>query len=648
MAADGPTMVDGLLFNTGTERIETPVPVVLEWAIGYLSFPQAEATDGYACQLNSECISSRRKSINYVIEVDATLGGYCVDVSFASLLRTDSKRKGLNFRTLIKQAGNGADVFVPQESICVISECSSTGLFFFQFSYVDGFDSMLENDVVNVSVWVKLHGVPFTKDGLSAIAINIGTHLRLDSYTSDMCIQSWGRSSYARVLIEIRADVEFKDTIVVAMPKLTRKGFYTCTFHVEYDIKKKGVETTKEISNSNPFDVLNAVVYDEELGTNGGGFKFGKKLEKLIIEGKVTLVDDDDGKPLKKVDYPRNHNSNVEVCLVDNDMACSMTTETVRFGTKNINECEDLRTYPCYGICNNTPEGYNCNCVQGAIGDGKVKNNCSCPKGSYGDPKIQNGCKAAKDSKSPSNVVIKSKSTMVMTMAQGTKKPRAGPASYLYVEWRCVVEKKINSHGYQDTMTLFSTIQFRKATNNYSQEQIVGRGGYGLVYKGVLSDKRVVAIKMSKIVDGSQAEEFHQRSLDTYASHPSKCGEAFGLLLGRRSPLKQNRLFKIVEPRLIREGTLDKLHTLADLVKRCLSLQSHDRPTMKEVTMELDGLRKLTTHPSLPQTSQQTRSLVLEIEQSDLYDARIVSYGPSESDSYLGSRDMEFEENELH
>ncbi|GKB13655.1 hypothetical protein Tco_0847578 [Tanacetum coccineum] len=82
------------------------------------------------------------------------------------------------------------------------------------------------------------------------------------------------------------------------------------------------------------------------------------------------------------------------------------------------------------------------------------------------------------------------------------------------------------------------------------------------------------------------------------------------------------------------------------MVKRCLSLQSHDRPTMKEVAMELDGLRKLTTHPWIPQTSQETRSLVLEVEQSDLYDAPLISYGPNEWDSYTGSGNMVFEENE--
>ncbi|GJW08085.1 hypothetical protein Tco_1570508 [Tanacetum coccineum] len=75
---------------------------------------------------------------------------------------------------------------------------------------------------VNVPVWVKLHGIhvtAFTEDGLCAIATNIGTPLMLDLYTSDMCIQLWGRSSYARILIEIRSDVELKDTIVEECPK---------------------------------------------------------------------------------------------------------------------------------------------------------------------------------------------------------------------------------------------------------------------------------------------------------------------------------------------------------------------------------------------------------------------------------------------
>ncbi|GKC72209.1 EGF-like calcium-binding protein [Tanacetum coccineum] len=47
------------------ERIEATVPVVLEWAIGNMSCPEAEATYGFACQWNSQCVSSTRESGGY-------------------------------------------------------------------------------------------------------------------------------------------------------------------------------------------------------------------------------------------------------------------------------------------------------------------------------------------------------------------------------------------------------------------------------------------------------------------------------------------------------------------------------------------------------------------------------------------------------
>ncbi|GJY64281.1 hypothetical protein Tco_0465741 [Tanacetum coccineum] len=46
-----------------------------------------------------------------------------------------------------------------------------------------------------------------------------------------------GRSSYARVIIELQADVELKDNIVMVMPKITREGHYTCNVCVEYEWK---------------------------------------------------------------------------------------------------------------------------------------------------------------------------------------------------------------------------------------------------------------------------------------------------------------------------------------------------------------------------------------------------------------------------
>nr|GEY48895.1 hypothetical protein [Tanacetum cinerariifolium] len=148
-----------------------------------------------------------------------------------------------------------------------------------------------------------------------------------------------GRLSYARVMIELRADMELKDSIIVDMPIITREGHYTCNFHFEYEWKppmcasckvfghiheeclkntggagdkktvkkpsqtsrgvpvglkigfkpqkeyqhvlkkstansnghmKKGVKPTIEVSNSNPFGVLNLIDNDVEFGTIGG------------------------------------------------------------------------------------------------------------------------------------------------------------------------------------------------------------------------------------------------------------------------------------------------------------------------------------------------------------------------------------------
>ncbi|GJY03811.1 hypothetical protein Tco_0369751 [Tanacetum coccineum] len=266
-------------------------------------------------------------------------------------------------------------------------------------SSLDGLDSLLENgqwfirnnplilkkwnldvnlmkkDVVNVPVWVKLHGVPitaFTKDGLSSIATDIGTPLMLDSYTSDMCIQSWGRSSYARALIEIRADVELKDTIVVVMPKLTGEGFYTCIVRVEYESKpprcacckvfghiheefpkNPGVGVAKNLKK--PSQTSRGVPVGPKVGfkpakeyrlvaknpsANTSGNKKKEKIRKLgqqIIDEIWTLVVDD-GKPLKRVEYTGDHDSDDEVYSLDNDMARDMATETVGFGTQSFLE----------------------------------------------------------------------------------------------------------------------------------------------------------------------------------------------------------------------------------------------------------------------------------------------------------------------
>ncbi|XP_019184345.1 PREDICTED: putative wall-associated receptor kinase-like 16 isoform X2 [Ipomoea nil] len=63
------------------------------------------------------------------------------------------------------------------------------------------------------------------------------------------------------------------------------------------------------------------------------------------------------------------------------------------------------------------------------------------------------------------------------------------------------------------------------------------------------------------------------------------------------STLKTNQLFKILDANIVCEGNTDELQEIALLAKRCLNVKGEDRPTMKEVAVELGGFRRATKHP---------------------------------------------------
>ncbi|GJW57921.1 hypothetical protein Tco_0104652 [Tanacetum coccineum] len=226
-------------------------------------------------------------------------------------------------------------------------------------SYEDGLDAMQENeDVASVPVWVKFYGVhmtAFSEDDLSIIAPKIGTLLMLESYTSDMCMQSWGRSSYARAIIYQRANEELKDSIMVFEHVLN-----DCPEKIVLDVVNnlnnprqatRGVQLIQrqEVKNSNPFDALNSIQKDDDLGTNGGISKSDEKgslnvahgsssntiidkIEKLecqMLDGKLMFMDDD-GNPLVPTS---NMDNESEVEVVFDETANLMASTSFKGGS---------------------------------------------------------------------------------------------------------------------------------------------------------------------------------------------------------------------------------------------------------------------------------------------------------------------------
>ncbi|KAM7497117.1 hypothetical protein LguiA_021531 [Lonicera macranthoides] len=73
-----------------------------------------------------------------------------------------------------------------------------------------------------------------------------------------------------------------------------------------------------------------------------------------------------------------------------------------------------------------------------------------------------------------------------------------------------LLEQQLSSgeEGNVDKTKIFTSKELEKATDQYNKNRILGQGGQGTVYKGMLTDGRIVAIKKSKIKDKCQLEQF--------------------------------------------------------------------------------------------------------------------------------------------
>ncbi|XP_062166965.1 wall-associated receptor kinase-like 10 [Alnus glutinosa] len=72
-----------------------------------------------------------------------------------------------------------------------------------------------------------------------------------------------------------------------------------------------------------------------------------------------------------------------------------------------------------------------------------------------------------------------------------------------------LLQQQLSSHeaNFENTK-LFNSKDLEKATDRFNVNRILGQGGQGIVYKGMLTDGRIVAVKKSKVIDEGKLEEF--------------------------------------------------------------------------------------------------------------------------------------------
>ncbi|GJX00799.1 hypothetical protein Tco_0184712 [Tanacetum coccineum] len=113
----------------------------------------------------------------------------------------------------------------------------------------------------------------FEEDDISLIATYLGKPIMLDSYTSAMCKDSWGRSSFVRCLIEINSETDFKESITIGIPEFDGPRFIKETIPFEYEWKPPRCHTCNifgHTGDSCPKKVVVTPVANDTNDTNDG------------------------------------------------------------------------------------------------------------------------------------------------------------------------------------------------------------------------------------------------------------------------------------------------------------------------------------------------------------------------------------------
>ncbi|KAF0921503.1 hypothetical protein E2562_007037 [Oryza meyeriana var. granulata] len=192
-------------------------------------------------------------------------------------------------------------------------------------------------------------------------------------------------------------------------------------------------------------------------------------------------------------------------------------------GCQDIDECKlppQNRDYPCTftQYCNNTPGGFQCSCPSSMIGDG-YRSGTGCTPLVLVPPPPSPGAVIAL-------IVTITTTTLCIYWSSKKREINRKRAELFRKNGGLLLQQRFaafTSQGMMDSSArVFGAEELKVATDNYSEDRILGRGGHGTVYKGILPDKTVVAIKKSTVFDESQVEQFvNEISILSHIDHPN-------------------------------------------------------------------------------------------------------------------------------
>ncbi|KAH9539120.1 hypothetical protein CY35_15G042500 [Sphagnum magellanicum] len=171
-------------------------------------------------------------------------------------------------------------------------------------------------------------------------------------------------------------------------------------------------------------------------------------------------------------------------------------------GCHDINECLNSTLNNCSenAECTNTNGSYYCNCTNGFSGDGS---------------RDGTGCQSIRKRKhllvaglSTATAILVGLVLALLCCIKRTRKHKQFARRNFEALGKLQDLFTSLTDGESNTTTLFSLKELEKATNGFADDQKLGVGGFGTVYKGTMESGLNVAVKRTNQLDTSGAHQF--------------------------------------------------------------------------------------------------------------------------------------------